>query len=367
MKKGLADPGVRLVVQAWVGSRLLVVIAAVIVLITQPQSRLDQMLRNWDVIHFIKISQEGYLAANSEAFFPGLPVLLRLGATMGVDEVVTGLALSAIGSILASWALYRLGGPLAAVAWLLAPTAVFTVVGYTESLFCAAAFWAWERARAKDHLSMALLAALACSVRVSGLFLVGALAILLLTQSGSSVWKRLVRCLWLLIPAGVLLAYAYYLYRLTGSWTAWFEAQSTGWARELTNPIDALINTVRAAAPGAFPNHWGWAWMFRFELISVAVGLVTTGVCLLKRRWAEASWVGVQILAFSLSYWFQSVSRAVLLWFPLWILLGAWAAWRPAVLRARRLHAVAVLTAVTTACIALTAWAWMYFSGYWAG
>ena len=42
-------------------------------------------------------------------------------------------------------ALYRLGGPLAAVARPFAPTAVFTVVPYTESLFCAAAFWAWER------------------------------------------------------------------------------------------------------------------------------------------------------------------------------------------------------------------------------
>ena len=34
-----------------------------------------------------------------------------------------------------------------AVLWLFAPTAVFTTVPYTESLFCAAAFWAWERAR----------------------------------------------------------------------------------------------------------------------------------------------------------------------------------------------------------------------------
>lgn len=366
MTKLLPNPQVRLVAQAWLGSRLLVVFAALIVLVTRPDLKLDQILRNWDVIHFIKISQEGYVAPNSEAFFPGLPMLLRLGAMIGINEVVTGVVLSLIGSILAAWALYRLGGPLAAVAWLLAPTAVFTVVGYTESVFCAAAFWAWERARAKDYLPMALLASVACSVRVSGLFLVGALAILLLTQAGSPVWQRLVRWLWLLIPAAVLFAYAYYLWVITGSWTAWYEAQSTGWARDLTNPIDAVINTFRAAAPGAYPNHFGWAWMFRFELVSVGVGLLTTGVCLVKKRWAEASWVAVQIVAFSLSYWFQSVSRAVLLWFPLWILIGEWAAARPRRQLGRQAHPVLVTIAAVLACIALTAWAWMYFSGHWA-
>lgn len=359
-------PDVRLVVQAWLGSRLLVALAAAIVLVTRPELRLHHILVNWDVIHFINIARNGYVAPNAEAFFPGIPMLLRAGALVGIDEVVTGLVLSAVGSILASWALYRLGGPIAAVAWLLAPTAVFTVVGYTESVFCAAAFWAWERARSKDYLPMALLAGVACVVRVSGLFLIGALAILLLTQTGSPVWKRLVRWLWLLIPAAVLFAYMYYLYTLTGSWTAWFEAQSTGWARELTNPIDALLNTFRAAAPGAFPDHFGWAWMFRFELVSVGAGLVTTVACLTRRRWAEASWVAVQIFAFSLSYWFQSVSRAVLLWFPLWVLIGDWATQRRRTKVGRRWQTAAVLTAVTLACVALTAWAWMYFSGHWA-
>ena len=83
------------------------------------------------------------------AFFPGLPVLLSLGLAVGhPDRRSPGCVLSLAGSAVAAAALLRLGGPWAAVAWLFAPTAVFTVVPYTESLFCAAAFWAWERARA---------------------------------------------------------------------------------------------------------------------------------------------------------------------------------------------------------------------------
>ena len=60
----------------------------------------------------------------------------------------TGTAAVTVAGAFAAAALVRLGGPWAAIAWLFAPTAVFTTVPYTESLFCAAAFWAWERARA---------------------------------------------------------------------------------------------------------------------------------------------------------------------------------------------------------------------------
>ena len=69
------------------------------------------------------------------AFFPGLPVIFWLFEQLGVPVAITGVVLSLACSAFAAAALYRLGGPWAAVAWLFAPTAVFTVVPYTESLF----------------------------------------------------------------------------------------------------------------------------------------------------------------------------------------------------------------------------------------
>ena len=59
---------------------------------------------------------------------------------------------------------------------------MFTTVPYTESLFCAAAFWAWERARADRWPAAAVLAASACTLRVSGLFLIGALLVMIITS-----------------------------------------------------------------------------------------------------------------------------------------------------------------------------------------
>lgn len=362
----LRKPDAQLVIQTWIGTRILVFIAAAYVAVNRPDRNWETMFTGWDVAHFLDIARNGYTADNSEAFFPGLPMLLRLASTVGINDVVAGVLLSMIGSILATIALYRLGGPAAAIAWLLAPTTVFTVVGYTESLFCAAAFWAWDRAKNTQYWQMALLAGAAASIRVSGLFLIGALGILLLTQAGSRIWICIARMTWLLIPLAVMGAYMVYLHAITGDWMAWYHAQSTGWPRELTNPLQAIANTLSAASNEAFPANPEWKWIFRFELVSVVVGVVTTVWCVRKKQWAEASYVAVQIFAFSVSYWFQSVCRAVLLWFPTWIMVGQWAQHTPTTERGRKAHMVAVGAAVTLGCVALTGWAWLYFSGLWA-
>jgi hypothetical protein len=290
---------------------------------------------------------------------------LRLFLELGVPVAISGVVMSLVGSLVAALALRRLGGVWAAVLWLFAPTAVFTTVPYTESLFCAAAFWAWERARAGRWGAVAALAGAACTFRVSGLFLIGALAVLAATTPGS--WReRLRRLPWLLIPSAVLGAFIVYLHTLTGSWTAWYTAQTTGWVREFTWPWQSFLNTIPAILPGAYADHPWWAAVFRAEMISMFTGGLVTVWCLAKRRWAEASWVGVQVLAFSLSYWFFSVNRAVLLWFPLWIMLAQWVTWRPRTTPLRVAHRVALVVFGVFLVATMLWWSWLFFTGHWA-
>lgn len=358
----------RTVVQAWLASRGLIAVIALLLAVFE-QRTLADMVNNWDVQHFEQLAAEGYLGkadGTLMAFFPGLPALLRLGLSLGVPIEISGVIVAAVGSALAAAALVRLGGPWAAIAWLFAPTAVFTTVPYTESVFCAAAFWAWERARADRWTAVAVLAAVACSVRVSGVFLVGALLVMIITRRGLEWPQRSRRAAWLLVPVLVVAAFAVYLYGLTGSWTAWYAAQSTGWERELTWPWDSFRNTLPAIAPGAFPDHPWWAEVFRLEVVSMALGIVVTAWCLATRRWAEATWVGVQVLAFSTSYWFFSVNRAILLWFPLWIMLAEWGRWRPRSVGLRVLHRIVVVAVSGVAVALMLWWSWLYFTGRWA-
>ena len=376
-RSGNGSSPARIVIQAWLASRGMIAAVALVLAVVQ-QRTLTDMVSNWDVQHFGKLAADGYLAdadGTLMAFFPGWPVILSLFSQLGVPVAISGVIISTACSALAAAALYRLGGTWAAVAWLFAPTAVFTMVPYTESLFCALAFWAWERARADRWLAAALLTSLACTVRVSGLFLVGALLVMIIT-SDEPARARLRRGALMLMPAAVIMAFATYLHVLSGSWTAWYRAQSTGWVRQLTWPWDSFLNTIPAILPGAYADHPWWAAVFRGEMISMAVGIAVTIWCIavsLRARkrpdgpdrpmWGEASWVGVQVLAFSLSYWFFSVNRATLLWFPLWIMVGRWVA-GPG--RSPRLHRALVGCAFGVEIVLMLWWSWLFFTGHWA-
>jgi hypothetical protein len=372
-----SSPG-RIVIQAWLASRGLIVAVALLLAVVQHRT-LTNMVSNWDVEHFSKLATGGYFAdpnGTLMAFFPGLPVIFSLFSQLGVPVAITGVVLSTVCSAIAAAALYRLGGPWAAVAWLFAPTAVFSMVPYTESLFCAAAFWAWERARSDRWLAAAVLTAVACTVRVSGLFLIGALLVMIITDKKTAAVK-LRRAALMLIPASVIIAFATYLYVLTGSWTAWYRAQTNGWVRQLTWPWESFLNTIPAIMPGAYANHPWWAAVFRGEMISMAAGVGVTVWCVVislrarrspngpdRPMWGEASWVGVQVLAFSMSYWFFSVNRATLLWFPLWIMLGRWVAGPSRV--SPTAHRLLVAAAFTVEIVLMLWWSWLFFTGHWA-
>ena len=101
----------------------------------------------------------------------------------------------------------------------------------------------------------------------------------------------------------------------------WLHAQEEGWHRTFTWPWDSLQHTVEGAFANGYPPDFGW--QFRAELIAVGVGTLLTVGLLVWRRWGEATYVGLQIVAFTTSFWFFSVPRATLLWWPLFVALAA--------------------------------------------
>jgi len=361
-----------LVAKVWLLSRALI---AGVGLAVMAGGHIDAgtLLRRWDVLHFMAIATDGYEDPTSPAFFPGLPLLLRAGTVVGLPMELTGVLVSLVASALAAGALYKMFGAPAACLWLIAPTAVFTTVGYTEAVFCAAAFWAWQRARQGQWWQAGALAGVACTFRVSGLFLVGALAVLALANAVgdlrdgrrlAAVRRLLVAWAWLLVPLAVLGAYELYLHGLTGTWTSWLEAQQAGWERGFTKPWVSLVNTVDAGKLVSWPGRPDVAWVFRAEVVSMAVGLGTTVWCLVRRHWGAAAFVGIQVVAFGTSFWYMSINRAVLLWFPLWAALGAAVSWRPA--RRHQAKDVAVAVYVVLSGAAMIIWAWLFFTGRWA-
>ena len=285
----------------------------------------------WDVGLLRKVAEFGYAGypedypdRGIEAFFPGFPLVLRLVHTVVPDWTAAGLLISLLAGSVAMPALARLAeldgvsGRRAVLALVLSPYAVFLAAGYSEALFLACALPGWLAARSgRWRLASVLLAGTAL-VRVSGLFLaVGLVVEYLVVRRGRPDRDAP----WLVLPFLALLGYAGYLYTLTGDWLAWQHAQTVGWGRELTAPWTALSTTLAAARNPAESAEYVWS--FAAEIVAVAVGVGLTVLLLARRRWGEATYVGLSVTALATSTYYLSVARATLLWWPLWVLLAA--------------------------------------------
>jgi len=319
----------------------------------------------WDVGLFRKVAESGYTGypesypdRGIEAFFPGLPLVLRLVHLVLPDWTAAGLLISLVAGAAASVALGRLAvlegvSATRAVLYLvLSPYAVFLFAGYSEALFLACALWGWLCARQEQWVPAALLVAAAASVRVSGLFLACGLVVqYAVAHRGRPRWDAVA----LLAPFAVVLGYVSYLHALTGDWLRWPNAQREGWGRQLTAPWTALRTTLEAAGNGAQSAEF--AWSFAAEVMAVLVGVLLTAVLLHRRRWGEATYVGLSVAALATSTYYLSVGRATLLWWPLFLLLAA------AGERRRWLHAAYLaLCAPLMALLVLT-----FTSGRWVG
>lgn len=355
---------------AWGASRLLILGVAVVAfggLATALQS-LDRW-QQWDAALLAEIAQYGYNGSPYEqpdpglrGFLPGLPILLRLVHYVVPNWTLAGLVVSLVASAVAAVAMVRLGeaeGPpttgVRATAFLFfSPFAVFLVAGYTEATFLAFAVPAWLNARRGRWVWAGVLGALAASVRITGLFLGLAMIVMFAMQVAEVRRRRRSRqrrgrhtarranargyalvpdtpggpdptetarhhplhAIVLLLPFLPLASFATYLWWTTGDWFAWLTAQQRGWNREFTWPWEAFLTTWENAVSGPFVAA------FRAELIAAALGIGLCVVLLLKKRFDELVYVGLQVGALVTSTYYLSITRATLLWWPLWLLLA---------------------------------------------
>jgi hypothetical protein len=357
------------VLGVWLASRLAVAVVALsgaAALATRAVGTLPGPLErwaHWDADLLRKIAEHGYASdaypdEGLEAFFPGFPLLLRVVHVVVPDWTAAGLLISLVASAVACVFLARIAaldgvdGRRAVLYLVLSPWAVFLAAGYTEALFLALALPGWLAARSGRWAVAGVLVAASCTVRVSGAFLAAALVVqYLVTRRG----RLRPDVLWLALPGVALLGYAAYLRRLTGDWTRWFAAQEQGWGRRLTWPWDAFSTSLASARSDTLSGQF--VLNFWFEIAAVLAGVALTAVLLRRRRWAEATYVGLSVGALATSTFYFSVARSSLLWFPLYVALAAAAA------RWRWVHAAYLAVAAPLMVLGVVA----FTSGRWWG
>src|SRR5579875_2767784 len=197
----LADPQVRSAAGLWLASKaMLAVLAWAASWVMRPAGQAAPLWaawEHWDAAQFRLIAERGYgrLAGSDRiAFLPGFPLLLRAAHLLIGSWAADELVVTSAASFLAVLGLIRLAddcrpgsGTRAAVFLLASPAAVFLSVGYSEAAFLAAALPAWRAARAGRWTRAAVLAAVACAIRVSGIFVLAGLAVLAVQEVTSGL------------------------------------------------------------------------------------------------------------------------------------------------------------------------------------
>ncbi|MBP3034801.1 hypothetical protein J2M53_00845 [Arthrobacter sp. zg-ZUI100] len=324
----------------------------------------------FDYVHFDDIARLGYLpepgtastAAPLYAFFPAMPMLLRLGGALGLSTIVTGLSVSAIAGIFATIWIRRIAdlyvpglGLRAAAVFVLAPCAIFLYAPYTESLFLAFGLGSWYFGKRGDWLPASVLCGLSCTVRISGAFLLSALFVLWMTQNRSGTNRQSGRhrysWLYLAIPASVLAGWMGYLALATGDLLAYSTAQKY-WGRHLEWPWVAFQTTINS-----YPPTGGIGVMGLAEVIALISGVIVTIVLVWRRLYGEGVFVGLNIVLLGTSSYFYSVPRSALLWWPLWI----------GIAYLLRKSAVAFSLYLAGSAAVMLWWANLFLTGQWAG
>jgi hypothetical protein len=366
VKRLLGRPSDRAAIQIWFFWHIATYIYMVLAAPGRTEAPLLDRLTPWDADNFITIAQWGYDgspgmadAPRLTAFFPGLPILLRdlhwLISDWSLSIVLVSLVASAVVAVTLSRLSesYRQGtGTWTVLAFYLSPFAVFMLASYSEALFLALALPAWLFARRGRWAAAALCAALASSVRVSGLFLALGLAVLfLVAENGRRAPGGWWKAPWLALPGVPVLAYMVYLWTRTGDWMAWKHAEAQYWGRYPEWPWQAFINTWNRSMEESVLQT-----SYREEMLAAAVLVALIVWQLVRRRWADFAYLAPQAVALlAMSSFYMSIGRASLLWWPLYLSVGIVGARRPWVFMAY-LAVSAPVMAINVANFTTGAW-----------
>ena len=290
----------------------------------------DLLGSRWDTGFYISIATEGYryegVPLPSVAFFPLLPLLMRLLGGLTGDVVPAGILISNVALLAAMMLLYRLtdeqfGSSTASRAvWytLIFPMSFFGSAIYTESLFLLCAIGAFYAARRGHWAIAALLGVCLTMTRLVGIIIAPVLLVEWLMQrrrAGTPIPQFRALSAAFIAPLG-LLVYMVYLRQTFGDPLAFVHA-SAAWAR-VPQPVPQLINELLHASGGPnVLNDW-------IDLLAVAAFLVLGIVLLTEERWSEGLFVVLGALIPLSSGLLMSQRRYMWILFPAFILLARW-------------------------------------------
>ncbi len=323
---------------------------------------LGDAFRHWDAVSYLDIAAHGYAGQLDyhDAFLPGYPLLIRAVSVVTRDLLAAGLLVSAIAELAALLFIHELvrrersAGVARFAVWAvaLAPVGFFLSGVYTESCFIAASALALLLMRAGHMRGAALAAALAVSMRLTGMVLLPVMAFELVRQGRVRSDGA-----WLAVVPLPLVLFAAYLHGHTGDALAFLHAEALpSFGEAAAWPWDGLRTTWATAASSTDPANRA---IFVREIIAGMLGFAVVVASWLDTRLARSVALYctlVWLTAVSLSFW-RSVPRYDLALFPAIIVVAD---------LTRRVRALRPLLLAASAAL-LTWSAFVFAEGGWVG
>jgi len=326
-------------------------------LVARRPGTLINVWNHWDAGYYASIAQYGYPghhpetlhARGSLAFPPLYPAgMAVVHALTGIDYIAAGLLLSTLATMAALAGLYRLGildgaverGRVSVVLLLAWPAAFFLIAPYPESLALALGVFAFLAARSERLL---LAGCLAAAASLTKYYLV-VIAIALLVEVWTSQSERrlrtvrtLTRLSSVVVPTVLVFSgWMIYLFVRTGSAISFLHAQATLWNRHFAFPWTLAHHTASDLV------HWRFldtiaAVTELFDAVTVVLLAIVAVYCYLRVRKSYGVLLGLGWCVYCFETVLMSETREVLVLFPFFIGLGAWAVrgrWREPLLLA---------------------------------
>lgn len=364
----VAEAGWRVPVQAWLVSRGLIVVFALVTGAFVPSSDpgLDPSvpaplatLGAWDTGWYLDVARYGYsidygqvgLVETNLAFFPGLPMLMAGALALGLNPFAVSFAIANIAFLVSLMGLHSLTATLwdrrlaDRAVWCLAlfPPAIFASLAYTEGLTLALAIGATLAAVRRNPLLAGALAGGATLMRPTGILVTLVVVLILLREPEADRLRRVVLAVG---PSLVALAlFMFWMQSARGSASLPYEAQAA-WDRGplLIGLVTHLPGELAAHAASFASLHFTLEWTAVIRDVGFFALYALLLVMLVRMRGWRSPWVAYAVIVLALplsSGSFTSMARLGLLAFPLMWPLAEWLERDPR--RVRPAAAVAIL------------------------
>lgn len=253
--------GIGTALAAWALSRLIVFAAAIIGSawlgpghygINPAVPRSLTLLGSWDVNWYLQIATGGYQHVtpglldhwSTYAFFPLLPLIMRLGVVTSTNPFVWGLVASNLALLVGLVVMQRLTAALTTArtgriaVWVLAfsPAAVYASLAYTDALLLMVALAAALAAVRGRWIPAGLLAAVGTLARPQGALVAVLIVVIAVSDPGVAWSLRVRRIVTAVVPTVVFgIAFLAWMQSAHGSWTLPLRAQRA-WGRSTPGP-----------------------------------------------------------------------------------------------------------------------------------